>query len=222
MRKRGAKPKGKVKIKWSPNFAYAIGLLATDGCLSKTKRHIIFVSKDLEQAENFLKALDITDIKIGKTFSGYNKSLAYRIQFGDVLFYRFLNSIGLFKAKSKTIGELEVPVKFFFDFLRGCFDGDGTIYSYWDKRWRSSFMFYISFATASHKFMSWLRNSIYQRINVVGHVKKDGKGSTYQLTYAKSDSLKILRKMFKDKKALSLTRKKLKIKKILTIVDKRL
>jgi hypothetical protein len=27
MGKRGQKPKGKIKIKWSANFAYAIGLL---------------------------------------------------------------------------------------------------------------------------------------------------------------------------------------------------
>jgi hypothetical protein len=31
MGKMGPKPKGKVKIKWSANFAYAIGLLTTSG-----------------------------------------------------------------------------------------------------------------------------------------------------------------------------------------------
>jgi hypothetical protein len=83
-------------------------------------------------------------------------------------------------------------------------------------------MFYISFATASHIFMTWLRDSIYERIGVSGHVKKDGKGATYQLTYAKSDSIKIIRSMFKNSKSLSLSRKRLKIKKILAIVGERL
>ena len=59
MATRGAKPKGKVKIKWSPNFAYAIGLIATDGCLYKDGRHISLTSLDLEQLHNFNKALDI-------------------------------------------------------------------------------------------------------------------------------------------------------------------
>ncbi len=37
MGKRGAKPQGKVKIKWSPNFAYAVGLITTDYSLKYAK-----------------------------------------------------------------------------------------------------------------------------------------------------------------------------------------
>ena len=141
MGKRGPKPKGKVKIKWSANFAYAIGLLVTDGCLSTDSRHIVFVSKDKDQIENFLFCLDLKT-KIGKK-NRNRKNEAYQTQFGDVLFFKFLESIGLSQAKSLTVGKIDVPDKYFFDFLRGCFDGDGYSYSYWDPRWRSSFMFYV-------------------------------------------------------------------------------
>ena len=44
--KPGAKPQGKVLIKWSPHFAYAVGLLTADGCLSKDGRHLDLTSKD--------------------------------------------------------------------------------------------------------------------------------------------------------------------------------
>ena len=37
----------RVKTEWSPEFAYAIGLLVTDGSLSKDGRHINFSSMDL-------------------------------------------------------------------------------------------------------------------------------------------------------------------------------
>lgn len=47
------KPMNKVKIKWSPEFAYAIGLLVTDGSLSKDGIHIDFTSNDKEQLVNF-------------------------------------------------------------------------------------------------------------------------------------------------------------------------
>ncbi|MFZ3020148.1 MAG: hypothetical protein WA051_01335 [Minisyncoccia bacterium] len=50
---RGPKPKGKVNVRWSANFAYAIGLLVTDGNLSPDGRHISFVSRDIEQINNF-------------------------------------------------------------------------------------------------------------------------------------------------------------------------
>ena len=49
MGKRGPKPKGKVKINWSANFAYAIGLLVTDGCLYNDKRHMSLTTKDIDR-----------------------------------------------------------------------------------------------------------------------------------------------------------------------------
>ena len=45
----------------------------------------------------------------------------------------------------KKLKSVVMPKKYFFDFLRGHFDGDGSFYSYWDKRWKSSYMFYVSF-----------------------------------------------------------------------------
>jgi len=64
------KPLGKVKIKWSSEFAYALGLLATDGNLSPDGRHFDFTSKDKEQLRNFMKCLGIK-VKIGYKISGY-------------------------------------------------------------------------------------------------------------------------------------------------------
>ena len=61
MGKRGQKPKGKVSLEWSSNLAYAIGLIASDGSLSKDGRHISFVTTDLDQAKNYLKSLSVNN-----------------------------------------------------------------------------------------------------------------------------------------------------------------
>jgi len=218
MGKRGPKPKGKVKIKWSANFAYAIGLLATDGSLSKDKYHICFTSKDKEQIDNFKKCLNIRRIKIGINFGKDKIHFAYRSQFGDVSFYKFLLSIGLTPNKSKTIGKILVRQNYFFDFLRGCFDGDGSFYSYWDKRWRSSYMFYLTFNSASYAHILWLREEIYKRLSVDGHISKSkNKGSIFSLRYAKKEAVEIIKKMYYNQQVVSLSRKRLKIKKVLTI-----
>lgn len=214
----GAKPKGKVKIEWSADFAYAIGLIASDGCLYNDGRHISFVSKDIEQIDNFLKALNIK-VHIGISKSSWKGKEAFRVQFSDVLFYEFLNTIGLTKAKSKTIGALHIPDDLFFDFLRGLFDGDGCTYSYWDKRWRSSFMLYISFASASSVFILWLRGKIKEKLNVTGHIAALKDDSFYQLRYAKNECLPIIRNMYKTKSKLCLKRKYLKILTSLDIVQ---
>src|SRR3989344_5777174 len=170
MGKRGVKPKGKVEIEWSSDFAYAIGLLATDGNLSSDGRHISFVSKDKEQIINFNRALRLTT-KISKKARGSGEEKKYYfVQFSDVLFCKFLLSIGFTPAKSKTLGVIAVPKRYYRDFLRGVFDGDGYTYSYWDKRWRSSFMFYVGFVSASITFVEWLRSVIFRRLKVRGHI----------------------------------------------------
>src|SRR3989338_3508871 len=113
------KPRGRVNIKWSASFAYAIGLIVTDGSLSKDGRHISFTSKDLELVNKFQQALDI-EYHIGKKARGSEKEKKYYvIQIGDVILYRFLQQIGLMPNKSKVIGAIKVPPKYFFDFLRG-------------------------------------------------------------------------------------------------------
>jgi hypothetical protein len=227
MKKRGPKLKGKVKIEWSSDFAYAIGLLVTDGCVYSDGRHISFVSSDLEQVHNFMRCLQIEN-KIGKNFAGYiakgrkNKTFTHRVQFGDVQFVRFLLDIGIMPAKSKIIKKVCIPSKYFFDYLRGCFDGDGSIYSYWDPRWKSSFMFYVSFVSASKIHIDWLRTQIFRRTKAKGDITVDSKGSTHQLRYAKKESLSILKRMFYSKDVTCLTRKKLKIMKILAIVGESL
>jgi len=217
----GPKPKKIVNERWSPNLAYAIGLLATDGCLSRYTNAIDLTSKDKEQLENFSKCLDLK-LFIGRKNNGRGQ-ISSRVQFKNVIFYEFLLRIGLTPAKSKTLGALKIPKKYFFDFLRGVFDGDGSTYSYWDKRWKSSFMFYLGFASASRSFVDWLQNQISESLGATGHVTTSGRKRTYyQLKYAKGESLRIFRKMYHARDCVYLNRKYLKIKKMLAIVGESL
>lgn len=225
MGERGPKPgfniKRRISTTWTPRLAYAIGLLATDGCLSPPFSLIDLTSKERELLENFRRCVGV-ELSITKKYSGGREYL--RIQFKNVLFYDFLLSIGLTPAKSKTLGPLTIPEKYFFDFLRGVFDGDGSTYSYWDPRWKSSYMYYLSFTSASNKFTEWLRESIAYRLSIRGHVTKaKGKSVCYQLRYAKSDALLIFRHMYRTApKGTYLSRKRLKIVKMLGIVGQRL
>lgn len=208
------KPKNKISTKWSPELAYAVGLIATDGCLYKDGRHIAFVSKDLQLINVFNRCLGIK-VKISRKQSGFVSSgFVYWVQFGDVNFYQFLASLGLTPRKSKTIGKLKIPDLYFFDFLRGSFDGDGSLYSYWDKRWSSSFLFYLSFTSASPKHLYWLQSSIKGLAGVNGSINI-GAG-VFQLKYAKTEAKKIFKKMYHSDKIPRLERK---YKKVYTALD---
>ena len=117
---------------------------------------------------------------------------------------------------SKTLEEIDIPDEYFFDFLRGHFDGDGTFYSYWDLRWKSSFMFYTEFISASKRHIDWLRGEIRKKVRINGHITSGGRnGMTYQLKYAKKESLEIIKKMYYNPKAICLSRKRAKITKAL-------
>ncbi|MEK7219414.1 MAG: hypothetical protein AAB687_01925 [Patescibacteria group bacterium] len=218
MGKRGPKPKKIIDTKWRADLAYAVGLIATDGCLSSDGLLFDLTSKDKEQLLNFSKCLGV-NFKIGNKWKkNGNKHL--RIQFKNRLFYDFLLSVGLTPRKSLTMGKLKIPDKYFFDFLRGCFDGDGCFYSYWDPRWRSSHMFYLGFASASVKHLFWLQEEIQKRIYTKGHITGIKKNVFFQLKYAKKEAVEIIKKMYYTQDVICLSRKRIKIEKALIVETK--
>lgn len=205
-------PKMLIKTRWRGDLAYAIGLLATDGSLSKDGRHLNFTSKDKGLIKTFAKCLGLKN-KIGKKTSGFTgRKDCFNIQFGDIIFYRWCLNIGLMPNKSKILKGLKIPDKHFFDFLRGCFDGDGCIYAYWDPRWHSSYMFYIQFCSASLDFINWLEKIIKHLLGPKGKITRAS--GVWQLRFAKRDSLLIFKKMFRAKNLPYLKRKYIKANKI--------
>lgn len=217
--KRGPKPKKLIDVTWRPELAYAVGLIATDGSLSKEGLLIDLTSKDKEQLVNFSKCLG-KEFTIGRKKNGQGHE-CLRIQFKNRSFYTFLTSIGLTPRKSLTIGKLAIPSIYFYDFLRGSYDGDGCFYAYWDPRWRSSYMFYITFSSGSMVHIEWLREEMRSRLNIAGHISKSRqKGSIYNLRYAKKEALEIIQKMYYSPSAISLSRKRIKIEKALAIERK--
>ena len=219
MGKRGPKPKRIINEKWNANLAYAIGLIATDGCLSSDGLLIDLTSKDREQLLNFSKCVGV-NFNIGNKWN-FQGDKCFRIQFKNRIFYDFLLSIGLTPRKSLTMGQLAIPDKYFFDFLRGSLDGDGCFYSYWDPRWRSSHMFYLTFNSGSIEHISWLREKIYNSLSIQGHISKSKReGSIYSLRYAKKETIEIIKKMYYTQKVVCLSRKREKINKALLIEKK--
>lgn len=206
----GTPAKHNIKIEWSSDFAYAIGLITSDGWLCKGIPQIGFTSKDLEMMENFRKALGLKNV-IGKhARGGETEKRYYAISFKSRKYYDFLLTIGLSPAKSKIIKAVDVPEEFFPDFLRGLFDGDGTFYSFMDVRWPNSFVFKTSFASASPDFIFWLKEKLTKLYGVTGYIHK-GAG-VFNLEYTKRDTKKLFKVMYGGHNILFLKRKYDKIK----------
>ncbi|MBI4087703.1 MAG: LAGLIDADG family homing endonuclease [Candidatus Liptonbacteria bacterium] len=196
----------KVKIVWSSRFAYAIGLITTDGNLSIDGRHINFTSKDEELVLIFKLCLGLSN-RIGRKSRGGSKEKKYFVvQFGDRDFYDFLATIGLKPAKSKTLTELKIPKEYFADFFRGCIDGDGSIgfFSHPESKYPQ---LRIRLCSASPRFLEWVKSEIQNITKIEGgwiESKKDGIGV---LVYAKADSLKLFSFMYYNQSVCKLSRK---------------
>jgi hypothetical protein len=208
--------KSEKKFKWSPELSYITGLITADGNLSIDKRHIVIVSKDIQLLKILKRILNLKN-KISPRKSSYTgKKDCYHIQFSKVKLYKWFLKVGLIPNKTKKIKKLKIPDKYFFDFLRGYFDGDGTCYSYWDKRWKNSFMFYIAFYSANKSFIMWIQKRINRFLKIKGCCSKSNQG-IYKLSYAKRESKEIFPKIYYKKNLPYLERKYKKLQNILEI-----
>lgn len=198
----------KKQYNWSKEIAYSVGLIASDGCLSKDGRHIDLTSVDVEQLRNFLDAIGRSGGIALKRWKGYKNhwQKAYRVQFSDVAYYDFLLQAGLTPSKSKIMGSLNIPDQFYGHFIRGVFDGDGSCYAYFDKRWKASYMFYIQFTSASIQFVKYIQLT-NQRLFAVSPGSVHPSKGAYILSYAKHDSVILHKMMYANSDGLYLPRK---------------
>lgn len=202
-------------LAWTADIAYAVGLIATDGNLSRRKRQIAFTSKDRDQVETLRACLQLR-APIFQTRNGtgmlYNK-----VQWGDVRLYDWLMSIGLTPAKSLTLGPLAVPDAHFADFFRGCIDGDGSIVTYIDRYHESKnerYVYerlYVTLVSASQPFLDWIRATMNRLIGVTGAIcmsRRSNRRAIYGLRYAKRESVLVLRWMYYAADVRCLARKR--------------
>lgn len=215
-------PKAKLpnkNFKWTPELAYAIGLIATDGSLSSDGRHIAMRSSDMQLLKTFKQCLNLNN-KISQTkHDSWAKKPAYRIQFGNVQFYRWLLKIGLTPAKTYTIGKLKIPNKNFRDFLRGHLDGDGSVYTWIDRYNTFKNPKYIyerlctKFISASQPHLQWIQKTTFKLINIKGALiyrkrQIENRTDMWELKYCKKDSIKLLSWLYYNPKVPCLKRKR--------------
>lgn len=165
-------------ISWTNHLAYAVGLITTDGNLSKDNRHISLTSTDLQLLNVFKSCLNKTNKITPNPAGEISKKPGYRIQFSDVTFYDFLIEIGIFPNKSLTLGPLRIPKIYFRDFLRGHLDGDGSIIYYKDRyniHLNPKYIYnrlFVYFISASKKHLKWLQKMIHKLILINGNFSK--------------------------------------------------
>jgi len=203
MRPRGprTRPDGRCELSpWTPSLAYVVGVIATDGNLSKDGRHLTIPSKDRSLLDSVRACLGLRN-SITEQRNARGHSI-FRLQWGDRIFYDWLRRIGLTPAKSLTLGPLAVPDDYFPDFFRGCLDGDGTVLRYIDRYHAARnerYVYerlYVNLVSASHAFLDWIQATLTRLLDVRGAIsvtRKPAARPCYVLRYAKREAPRVLR-----------------------------
>jgi len=114
-------------IKLTPKSTYWAGFIVADGCLysknGKNKVLSIGLSKiDLHHLINFQKA-----IKNKSKVSYIKSNNSVSVRTCSIAIFDSLISLGIVPNKSFKMGEVKIPDKFMSHFIRGVFDGDGSL-----------------------------------------------------------------------------------------------
>lgn len=159
---------------WSPQMAYVLGVVCTDGSIrpsilknSNTKDSIrtsrlTISQKESELLEKVLKLMD-SETKLlfrkRKEFSNTVSGETYYFHLNSDLIYDDLVRLGLTPNKSLTLRFPDVPSEYVNHFIRGCWDGDGSVFI--DKTSNSIFA---SFVSGSYEFI----------LSILSHLTKNG------------------------------------------------
>jgi hypothetical protein len=184
-------------------MAYILGIITTDGCLVEHKNGfhgLDITSKDRELLDR-IKLIMHAEHKIGKKTRGYRLQIRNRILYNDLL------RLGLTPRKTKTKIFPNIPKQYLADFVRGCFDGDGSVFIWKEPRWNHTWQIRTVFSSGSIEFIRQLRQILYENVGLgKGYLELGRK--VIQVKYAIADSLTLYRFMYSIDCDLYLKRKK--------------
>lgn len=177
-------------------MAYVLGLMMTDGCISKTKNGSYRISLCINDGDLLRNVVKTMGSDHTVTESKYQKGMNVFI-FGREKIAQDLLRLGMKPRKSLDLEFPNIPKEYLRDFIRGVFDGDGCVYFLKTKYPRLN----TSFVSGSKAFIYGLEKALRAlgmpaaKINTYHH-----KNTYYTLRYAYKNSLKLFKIMYEEMK----------------------
>jgi len=191
--------------KWSGKMTYVLGFLYADGDIvdainSSRTQYIKFTSKDrgiIEKIRSVLKAEHPIHSRpphtsVDKYGRLYRSGEVFYLRIGSRRMFADLKKIGLMPNKSKVIQFPDkISSQYLGEFIRGYFDGDGSITFNKNGRWIR-----VIFTSGSRDFLKQLSKRIAESLKIrerpiyISHY-------SYQLCYFTQEGLKLLNFIYK-------------------------
>jgi hypothetical protein len=125
---------------WTAEMAYVLGVLFSDGCMSVSPRGYRQVSITQKEPELLRKCLQLMECDAPLKWAEQGReSGIHRFNINDQQVCGDLVALGMHPRKSRTIQFPAVPSMFVRHFIRGCWDGDGSVFKS-GKTWGASYI----------------------------------------------------------------------------------
>ena len=181
--------------KWSHDMAYVLGFFAADGSMIKTKRGTHFIAIQVIDKEIVYAIRKVMDSEhtISKRERFGNESDAYRLQVGSKEMFEDLIQLGFVPGKTKRLAMPVIPKKYFGDFVRGYFDGDGNVWVGFKHKERSKALYTIStvFTSGTKEFLINFQLRLQELISTSGSLVEKKGLQCSSLQYSIGDTLKL-------------------------------
>jgi len=195
-------------------MSYILGFIVADGCIYKRKDRknsyiLNITSKDRKHLLKIKKELN-SDRPISTKYNS-QKMLYSQIQICNREICKDLINLRILPQKTYNLGPIRVSEKYFPDFVRGFFDGDGTVYIYKVNGTpqikagfvSSSLSFITDFNQRLCKNLGINTKTIYQTIDNQGE-----RMARYDIHFYIEDCEKLAKFMYRSSPSLYLLRKR--------------
>jgi len=175
---------------WSREMAYVLGLITTDGCISKSGTIALSIN-DKDLLEKVRQVMG-SEHKICR--SNHQEGL-YCFHFTRPRLVKDLAGLGILPRKSLNVKFPAVPDAFLKDFVRGVFDGDGSVY--FETR-SKCYPLRSTFVSSSQEFIEKLE-LVLQQMGLperVIHRQRTKNGTHFKIRYSHKDSRKLFNIMY--------------------------
>lgn len=184
--------------------AYLLGYIFSDGCLSYDKHskreRITIVSNDFQIIKEFHKIM--TPNK-----SIYQQGKSYKIVSNNPNDIEILKSYGITYNKSLSINFPDISEKLIPDFIRGVFDGDGSVYINKTKSNNITYEYLnVSFTTGSICFANGLINAL-AFFGIKTKLNKDCRKDVYYIRIQSKENIQKFFRLIYSNYSLKLERK---------------
>ena len=201
---------------WSPEMAWVLGLIFSDGHIKVTRpgkpgRACKLDSIDIDLLE---QVRSLTGVTTG-IHKHKNRSI-YSLQVGATTVCEYLEDYGVLQTKTHTMEFPDVPPSCLPHFVRGLWDGDGCIFSRYRTRNRNRLTYTQNEVTTEYvcgslMFITSLHDTIAQYVGIGATIKAyaqadsgrayrcpPGTGSYSRISYYHRNSIRLLDWLYQD------------------------